>query len=121
MFPAIAIGEEIKNQMPDANIHYIGSIYGLESKVFPIKDLVHTLLPIKGFQRGLNMQGLLKNLILPFRIISSIIKVRSLYKEFKPGLIIGTGGYAGAIPLLVASKINPKFQLFCKNKTHTQG
>jgi len=90
LFPAIAIGEEIRNQMPDVNIHYIGSVYGLESKVFPVKDLVHTLLPIKGLQRSLSIKGLLKNLILPFRIISSIIKVRSLYRDFKPELIIGT-------------------------------
>ena len=121
LFPAIAIGEEIKNQMPDANIHYIGSVYGLESKVFPIKDLAHTLLPIKGLQRGLNIKGLLKNLILPFRIISSIIKVRSLYKDFKPRLIIGTGGYASAIPLFVASKINPKVPIILQEQNSYPG
>ena len=48
LFPAIAIGEEIKDRFPDAEIHFIGSEFGLESKVFPVKDLLHTLLPIRG-------------------------------------------------------------------------
>ncbi len=121
LFPAIAIGEEIRNKMPDANIHYIGSVYGLESRVFPIKDLVHTLLPIKGLQRGFSMKGLLKNFILPFRIISSILKVRSLYKDIKPSLIIGTGGYASAIPLFVASRLNPKIPILLQEQNSYPG
>ena len=44
LFPALAIGEEIQRRMPEAKIHYIGSLFGLESKVFPIKDVWHTLL-----------------------------------------------------------------------------
>ena len=43
LFPAIAIGEEIKDRFPNAEIHFIGSKFGLESKVFPVKDLLHTI------------------------------------------------------------------------------
>ena len=44
LFPALAIGEEILIRNPNTKIHYVGSIFGLESKVFPIKDVWHTLL-----------------------------------------------------------------------------
>ena len=37
LFPALAIGEEIQRRIPEAKIHYIGSMFGLESKVYPIK------------------------------------------------------------------------------------
>ena len=37
LFPAIAIGEEIKEDVPKAKIHFIGSDFGLEAKVFPVK------------------------------------------------------------------------------------
>ena len=48
LFPALAIGEEILSRNSNIKIHYVGSAFGLESKVFPIKDVWHTLLPIRG-------------------------------------------------------------------------
>ena len=103
LFPAIAIGEEIKERYPKAKIHFIGSNFGLEAKVFPVKDLLHTLLPIRGLQRGFSIDSIVKNLILPLRILRSLLKVRILFKEFKPTLVIGTGGYASALPLFMAT------------------
>ena len=71
LFPALAIGEEIQRRIPEAKIHYIGSVFGLESKVYPIKDVWHTLLPIRGLQRGFNTKSIFRNIILPFRIVRS--------------------------------------------------
>jgi UDP-N-acetylglucosamine--N-acetylmuramyl-(pentapeptide) pyrophosphoryl-undecaprenol N-acetylglucosamine transferase len=104
LFPAMAIGEEIQRREPDAIIHYIGSIFGLESKVFPIKDVWHTLLPIRGLQRGFSAVSIFRNILLPFRIIRSLIKTNRLLKEFVPEILIGTGGYASAIPLYIGAK-----------------
>ena len=90
LFPALAIGEEIQRRMPEAKIHYIGSLFGLESKVFPVKDVWHTLLPIRGFQRGFSVTSILRNIILPFRIVKSLLKTnkilnkRKLYLPFLP-------------------------------------
>ena len=106
LFPALAIGEEIQRRMPEAKIHYIGSLFGLESKVFPIKDVWHTLLPIRGLQRGLSIKSILRNIMLPFRIIKSLLKTNNILKEFEPDVVIGTGGYASAIPLYMISKRN---------------
>ena len=103
LFPAIAIGEEIKERFPKAEIHFIGSDFGLEAKVFPVKDLLHTLLPIRGLQRGLTLGSILKNLTLPYRLLRSLLKVSTLFKEFDPTLVIGTGGYASALPLFMAT------------------
>ena len=104
LFPAIAIGEEIQHREPKANIHFVGSTFGLEAKVFPIKDVWHTLLPIRGLQRGFNFMSIGRNILLPGRVIHSIIKLKSLLREFSPRIIIGTGGYASALPLYVASR-----------------
>ena len=121
LFPAIAIGEEIKERIPDAEIHFIGSTFGLESKVFPVKDLLHTLLPIRGLQRSINIRNILKNLFLPFRIIRCLIKVSSIYKDFKPRLVIGTGGYASAVPLFVAVTQNPKIPIILQEQNSFPG
>ena len=104
LFPALAIGEEIQRRIPGAKIHYIGSMFGLESKVYPIKDVWHTLLPIRGLQRGFSIKSILRNLILPFRIIRSLFKTNNLLKEFVPEVLVGTGGYASAIPLYMIAK-----------------
>ena len=104
LFPALAIGEEILSRNPHTKIHYVGSIFGLESKVFPIKDVWHTLLPIRGIQRDLSIKSLFRNSLLPLRIILSFYKTKILINDFKPDIVIGTGGYASALPLLVASK-----------------
>ena len=99
LFPALAIKDEISHRHPKAIIHYIGSQFGIEKDVLPVKNISHSLLPIRGFQRRLDFESFGKNILLPARIISSIIKVKKLFNRINPDLVIGTGGYAAAIPL----------------------
>ncbi len=121
LFPALAIGEEIISRNPKTKIHYIGSEYGLEAKVFPIKDVWHTLLPISGFQRGLHYNNIFRNFILPFRIIRSIYKCKKIYKDFMPNIIIGTGGYASAVPLLIATNKKNKIPIILQEQNSFPG
>ncbi len=104
LFPALAIGEELKSRLDDVSVHYVGSTFGLEAKVFPIKGVWHTLVPIRGLQRDISFRGLGRNILLPWRIIRSLSKIKHLVKEFSPQIVIGTGGYASALPLYVASR-----------------
>ena len=99
LFPAIALGEEITKIKTNLKIHYIGSIYGIEKNVLPKRNLTHTLLPITGLQRNLSLTSVYKNFLLPFRMIKSKNEIKKLFQSINPGLIIGTGGYASAIPL----------------------
>jgi len=54
---------------------------------------------ISGIQRSLS----LKNLMFPLKLLSSLIRSRSIIKKFKPTVAIGTGGYASAPLLRIAS------------------
>ncbi len=121
LFPALAIGEEIQRRMPEAKIHYIGSLFGLESKVFPIKDVWHTLLPIRGLQRGFSVKSMLRNIMLPFRIVKSLLKTNTILKEFEPDVVIGTGGYASAIPLYMISKRNDSTTIILQEQNSFPG
>ena len=121
LFPALAIGEEIHRRDPDAIIHYVGSIFGLEAKVFPVKDVWHTLLPIRGFQRGISILSFSRNLLLPFRIVRSLIKTSQLLNDFIPQVIVGTGGYASALPLYVASKKKKTFPIILQEQNSFPG
>ena len=55
---------------------------------------------ISGFQRSFS----LRNLLFPIKLISSLIKSRNIIRDFKPDLVIGTGGYASGPLLYVAAR-----------------
>ncbi|MEE9190099.1 MAG: undecaprenyldiphospho-muramoylpentapeptide beta-N-acetylglucosaminyltransferase [Candidatus Neomarinimicrobiota bacterium] len=104
LFPAIAIGEAIIQHAPKSHIQYLGSQFGIEANVLPVKSLPHSLLPIRGLNRSITFKSFAQNLILPFRLFASIKRTRKLFDELTPDIVIGTGGYASAIPIREAIK-----------------
>nr|MDJ0647003.1 UDP-N-acetylglucosamine--N-acetylmuramyl-(pentapeptide) pyrophosphoryl-undecaprenol N-acetylglucosamine transferase [Flavobacteriaceae bacterium] len=46
----------------------------------------------------------LKNLLFPFKLISSLLKARGIIKVFKPDIVIGTGGFASGPTLQMANR-----------------
>ena len=121
LFPALAIGEEINRRYPKIKIHYMGSSFGLEAKVYPVKDVWHTLIPIRGLQRDFSLRSLWRNFLLPFRILKSLMKARRFFIEFNPEIVIGTGGYAAAIPLFVASINASKIKIILQEQNSYPG
>ncbi|MFQ6677241.1 MAG: glycosyltransferase [Fidelibacterota bacterium] len=105
LFPALAIGEELRDRT-GADIHYVGSRFGIEAKILPGRSLMYTLLPIRGLQRGTSWSSFGKNLQLPGQLIRSKMKTNALMKKLQPNAVIGTGGYASALPLFVARQQN---------------
>ena len=103
LYPALAIGAELKKRT-DAHIHYVGSTFGIEAEKLPAMNVEHTLLPIRGLQRSISLQSLGRNALLPVRFLSSKIKTHKLFSDLKPNAVIGTGGYASALPLYTAAK-----------------
>tara|TARA_B000000475_G_scaffold271843_1_gene270757 strand:- start:1145 stop:2248 length:1104 start_codon:yes stop_codon:yes gene_type:complete len=106
LYPAIAIRDQIIKEDPRFNVHFVGSDYGIEKKTLPQKGYQHTLLPIRGFQRQFNFSSFYKNSVLPYKLIKSNFLIQKLYSDLKPKLVIGTGGYASAIPLREGIKRN---------------
>ena len=104
LYPAIAIGEALQQRNPRTNIHYMGSTFGIEADVLPVKSLPHTLIPIRGLQRSFSLDAVGKNLILPLRYLRASRRTKRLFQEFNPHAVVGTGGYASAIPIQTAIK-----------------
>ena len=48
LFPAIAIRDQIVKNNPRFNVHFVGSIYGIEKNTLAQKGYRHTLLPVSG-------------------------------------------------------------------------
>jgi UDP-N-acetylglucosamine--N-acetylmuramyl-(pentapeptide) pyrophosphoryl-undecaprenol N-acetylglucosamine transferase len=106
LYPAIAIGETMQMRYPSIKVHYMGSKFGIEAEVLPVKALPHTLLPIRGLQRGFSFQSFARNLLLPWRMYNSMRIAKKTIRKLEPDIIVGTGGYASAIPLKIAVKRN---------------
>jgi UDP-N-acetylglucosamine--N-acetylmuramyl-(pentapeptide) pyrophosphoryl-undecaprenol N-acetylglucosamine transferase len=99
IFPAVAIANQIKKQVPDSEILFVGALGKMEMEKVPAAGYKIVGLWISGIQRKIT----LSNLSFPFKVISSIIKAKKILDEFKPDVVIGTGGYASGPMLRVAS------------------
>jgi UDP-N-acetylglucosamine--N-acetylmuramyl-(pentapeptide) pyrophosphoryl-undecaprenol N-acetylglucosamine transferase len=102
IFPAIAIADEIKRKNPAVSILFVGAIGKMEMDKVPAAGYNIVGLPIVGFQRKLT----LSNLILPFKLINSLLKAYLVIKRFKPQVVIGVGGYASGPTLKIATLLN---------------
>jgi len=101
IFPAVAIAQEIQKRFPDAEFLFIGANGKMEMEKVPQAGFKIEGLNIAGFDRG----NLLKNIGLPFKIISSLSKAKKIIKDFKPDFAVGTGGFASGPALYMASKM----------------
>jgi UDP-N-acetylglucosamine--N-acetylmuramyl-(pentapeptide) pyrophosphoryl-undecaprenol N-acetylglucosamine transferase len=99
IYPAIAIANELKSRFPDAEFLFVGAKDRMEMDKVPLAGYEIKGLWISGIQRKLTF----KNLIFPFKLISSLWNARKIIKSFKPDVAIGTGGFASGPLLQIAT------------------
>ena len=88
--PAIAIANIIKKNCPDAVIEFIGTKRGIENKLVPHEGYKLHHIQIQGIRRSLSPD----NIKTAFLAVKSFGDCRRIIKDFKPDVVIGTGGYA---------------------------
>ncbi len=101
IYPAIAIANELKLRFPDCEILFVGAQDKMEMQKVPQAGYKIEGLWISGIQRKLTLD----NLKFPFKFLSSLLKSRKIIKNFKPDVVIGTGGFASGSVLQVAQSI----------------
>ena len=100
IYPAIAIANELKARFPDAEFLFVGAKDKMEMQKVPQAGYNIKGLWISGLQRRLTFD----NALFPIKLLSSLLKSRTIIKQFKPDVVIGTGGFASG-PLLQAAAI----------------
>ena len=101
IFPAISIANEIKLRYPTAEILFVGAEDRMEMQKIPEAGYKIVGLPISGFQRRMTA----KNLLFPVKVVKSLWKSREIINDFKPDVVVGTGGFASG-PLLQMANLN---------------
>lgn len=100
IYPAIAIADKIKEKQPDAEILFVGTKHGMENRLVPAAGY-----EIKGIEAaGINRHNLLKNFDTAKKFIEGGQEVKKILDDFKPDVVIGTGGYVTGTVVMNASK-----------------
>ena len=102
IFPAVAVGHALQRLRPGTELLFVGANGKMEMEKVPQEGFEIIGLDIAGFNRG----SILKNLSLPFKLIKSRMQAKSIIKQFKPGIIVGVGGYASFPVLNIGQGMN---------------
>lgn len=100
--PGIAIANKIKQEEPNSEIIFIGTNRGLENDLVPRANYKLETIGAYGFDRRINLTNI-KKMIKTFK---SVGEAKKIIREFKPDVVIGTGGYITAVVGYAAYKLN---------------
>lgn len=87
--PGIAIANKIMEKEPDSKIIFIGTPRGLENDLVPRAGYELKTIDAYGINRKINLDNI-KRL---YKTTKSVGEAKKILKEFKPDVVIGTGGY----------------------------
>ena len=90
--PAIAIANYIKEKESGSEFLFVGTQRGLEKTLVPKCGYEIKFIEVMGLRRSLTME----NIKVLVNYIKSINDAKRIIKEFKPDVVIGTGGYVCA-------------------------
>lgn len=104
IYPAISLIEELKKRDENNKILYVGTEKGLESSIVPKLGIDFKTIHVRGIPRKINANS--------FKALKELFKglkeANKILKDFKPDLVIGTGGYVSGPILYKATKTKAK-------------
>lgn len=99
IYPALTIAKEIIRKRPDAEILFIGGKRGLEAKIIPKEGFRLITLDLEGIPRQISLK-VFRSIGLAARGVWQTFRI---VKEFRPNLVVGTGGYVCGPVVLAAA------------------
>lgn len=92
--PAIAIANKIKEEQPNSKIIFIGTTRGLENDLVPRAGYELKTIDAYGLSKKVNFENIKKMT----KTLKGFSEAKKIIKDFKPDIVIGTGGYiCGAV------------------------
>jgi UDP-N-acetylglucosamine--N-acetylmuramyl-(pentapeptide) pyrophosphoryl-undecaprenol N-acetylglucosamine transferase len=96
VFPALAVGTAVLGR--GGKVSFVGSPHGFEARLVPERGIPFHALPAKPVLG----KGLLAKAQAALTLLASSWKARGLARQLAPNVVLGTGGYASAAPVLGA-------------------
>ena len=104
--PGIAIANKIMEKEPQSKIIFIGTGRGLEKDLVPRAGYELKTVEAYGINRKVNLDNI-KRLC---KTIKAVGQAKKILKEFKPDIVIGTGGYICVSVCMAASKLKKQMK-----------
>ena len=102
IYPAVAVAEALKRRHKDnVEILFVGAEGKMEMEKIPALGYDIVGLPIAGMQRRLDP----KNVLVPWKVVRSVSKAKSIIRDFSADVVVGFGGYASAPVLWAAQRM----------------
>ena len=100
--PGIAIANKIKLEEPNSKIMFIGTSRGLENDLVPRAG--YELKTIQAY--GLSKKISIENFKKLYKTLKGYGEAKKIIQEFKPDIVIGTGGYICGATITAAHKLH---------------
>jgi UDP-N-acetylglucosamine--N-acetylmuramyl-(pentapeptide) pyrophosphoryl-undecaprenol N-acetylglucosamine transferase len=100
LFPGIAVAEALRELRPDCVISFVGSRGRIESRIVPKYGYPFDAVWISGLQRAFS----LRTVLLPLKLLVSLVQSWGILRRRRPDIVVGTGGYASGPLLYVAAR-----------------
>ena len=99
--PGLAIANKIKEEEKDSKIIFIGTTRGLENDLVPRAGYELKTIDAYGLSKKISVDNLKKMI----KTIKGFKQAKKIVKDFKPDVVIGTGGYICGATIFSAHKL----------------
>ncbi|MDO5560157.1 MAG: undecaprenyldiphospho-muramoylpentapeptide beta-N-acetylglucosaminyltransferase [Oscillospiraceae bacterium] len=103
--PALAIASIIKAHEPEAKFLFAGTPFGMEARLIPAAGYDFAPIKVKGFQRRITLKNIRRNIEAVGYLMTSSARSKEIINDFKPDIVIGTGGYVSGPIVRQAAKM----------------
>lgn len=102
--PAIALAQLLREKNPEAEFLFVGAERGLERDLIPKAGYDFRTVHISSFHRSFKPKEVRHNIVTLGNLMRAPGEAKAILKEFRPDVVIGTGGYASYPMVKAASK-----------------
>ena len=103
--PALAVAGRLRELMPDCEILFVGCRKQMETVLVPKSGYDIKVVRVWGMSREKNLKGLKHNIKALYLMLKATAQAKRIIRDFKPDVVIGTGGYVCYPVLKAAAKL----------------
>ncbi len=103
--PALAIAKLLRERRPESEILFVGAERGLETSLVPMDSFKIVTVDISSLRRSLSPGAISHNIQTAMKMSASVRRAKEIIADFRPDIVVGTGGYASFPVVYAASKL----------------